>query len=671
MLGISSLHRFFFPSSCSSILSTPQTSTVSRWSMSTRNPLSRMPTSATSSHQEEACAVEDATSSVGQVSPAAFPAGTSVDAITSPTTQEADYQAFSAILSEFLPIHFAQQYSTALVKNAVSFDNPIDLDRSDLQEMGVLIGHRAGVLNALQRIQQTTLSNATATLLLPSDAASKAADAHPSPRTAPSALQLQPEADEALAMSVAMLDLPPPTHSTRITTTTSTFVRTLAASRQRPQPHGPPGTSPSGVVVVKSEQQQPLDNDRNSHTDDDHIISFQLPSSVDGVNEGTHKRGGGAAAGEDEGGGKEGRSAEEDNDDEYRLELFGYLLQGKAMWLDLQGKHATLDHFLQQVHQLFHQHDIPGPMMRCFNDNKPLPFAMFLPTSRGRLVMSILLRAPLVGLVTRDPVTGVARLRSKAATLSRLTNRFVIIFVPAKSKLHRSLVLSYHTEGDIDWLRDLRAEWSGRWQQVLDAPQLIAMFIRNNSESFRAVLHVLRQEVDALCILPDTHRPKNVVEALSRIQQQAGVMRRSLTGNEKVLRTLESQSTKAVEDVPALINLVNDLRDAAEELEQHATEMLNLRLALVDFRSQVNMKVFTYMSVILQPMALVTSWYGMNFEGMAEFKIEWFYYLVIAFCLAMSLVLIAVLTYSTRETGFGAEDGDRREAAAVLAHEEA
>ena len=60
----------------------------------------------------------------------------------------------------------------------------------------------------------------------------------------------------------------------------------------------------------------------------------------------------------------------------------------------------------------------------------------------------------------------------------------------------------------------------------------------------------------------------------------------------------------------------------AEEIETNAIDTRDLRMGLVGFRAQENMKAFTYISAITAPLGVLTGWFGMNFENMPELKQE-------------------------------------------------
>jgi magnesium transporter len=97
--------------------------------------------------------------------------------------------------------------------------------------------------------------------------------------------------------------------------------------------------------------------------------------------------------------------------------------------------------------------------------------------------------------------------------------------------------------------------------------------------------------------------------------------------------------------------------------------MLDLRLAMIDFKGQMNMRLFTNMTIIVAPLSVITGWFGMNFEDMKELSIEGFYYGVVVFAVLLVTCLSLMLVWLNRDRAVSAQDA--AEAQVVLRKAEA
>jgi len=179
--------------------------------------------------------------------------------------------------------------------------------------------------------------------------------------------------------------------------------------------------------------------------------------------------------------------------------------------------------------------------------------------------------------------------------------------------------------------------------------------MKEGIEVFREVLTALQQELEVVNSIPDTYRAKDVVKTLSRIQRQAAVMRRALAGNQKVFEAVMEMDVFG-SDIKGVVDLASDLKEVAEELESNASESFSLRLTMIDFKSQTNMKIFTYVSVVIAPMSLVTGWFGMNFEEMEELKIPGFYHGVVGVALGIMTLTSIWLFWMNLDGNVNASD---------------
>jgi hypothetical protein len=339
--------------------------------------------------------------------------------------------------------------------------------------------------------------------------------------------------------------------------------------------------------------------------------------------------------------------------DDAHLETHMTTFMKDSVWVDMHGCHRTMDMYLGAIRRALTAASLPAAFIRLFLNNKPMPFHMKLPTKNGRIVHGMLLRVPLADIMPEDrgAPTG---LTTQATTLHRMANRLAIIY-DAGTAQRRGILLTYRKDSDIKWVKELKSKWTVDVRDTIQLSHVATRLIAESMEAFRDVLHALQQELEVCSSLPDSFRPKDVVKTLSRVQRQAAVMRRCLSGNLKVLNAAEKELIFG-DELSTCIALVEDLKEVADELETNAAEMLNLRLAMIDFKSQTNMKLFTHMTVVMSPLTLLTGWFGMNFEDMKELKIEGFYYGVAVFAVVVIGALTTVLWWMNRDRLVSADD---------------
>jgi len=131
------------------------------------------------------------------------------------------------------------------------------------------------------------------------------------------------------------------------------------------------------------------------------------------------------------------------------------------------------------------------------------------------------------------------------------------------------------------------------------------------------------------------------VEKLSLLQKQAGVFKRCLGRTGEALSTLR--------DVPHLEGSLEEINDrastfenSAEELSSNAYNTVNLMMALDSFKGGQNLKIFTYLNFVTQPIAVMTGWYGMNFVNMPDYHYIDSYWVFIG---VAGFVVLSVITF--------------------------
>ena len=95
----------------------------------------------------------------------------------------------------------------------------------------------------------------------------------------------------------------------------------------------------------------------------------------------------------------------------------------------------------------------------------------------------------------------------------------------------------------------------------------------------------------------------------------------------------------------SIISTMETTKTMIEEVQENAVGSIDLLIALDDFRNGSNLKIFTYISVICQPIGVATGWYGMNFTNMPELHFQESYFVFISTVLGMCGIIFTFLMY--------------------------
>jgi hypothetical protein len=301
-------------------------------------------------------------------------------------------------------------------------------------------------------------------------------------------------------------------------------------------------------------------------------------------------------------------------------------------WIDYEGEAPNLQAFLSWVDSVVlgkgTKEELPAIFQRAFWDNKPMSFLTSGRTKNGREANLFLLRLPSVELAS-DPVG------NQSSTVATLTNRLVVVFVGT----HRQgRLITFHKDAtkDLPWLDEVKKGWSviGTYEPK----KFVTVLLSECHHASREILLAQRKELEMLNEIAVLKSPTQIVEMISLLNRQAQVLKRCIRANEDVIEALQDTLGPIV--LPVL-QTVKDLATMAEELETNAMDSMNLRMALCDFRSQENMRLFTYLSAVAVPLTVLTGWYGMNFESMEELKEPNAYWVFIG-CVGF-IVLLTIL----------------------------
>lgn len=139
-------------------------------------------------------------------------------------------------------------------------------------------------------------------------------------------------------------------------------------------------------------------------------------------------------------------------------------------------------------------------------------------------------------------------------------------------------------------------------------------------------------------------------------KQQLSMIRRTLWRSISVVDDVAGRFGKADEDFRHVSELARRLQIHSDDLEQHANNVVNLKIALNNLqtaqesqRTNDIMRTLTIFSVYFMPLTFITSIYGMNFEHMPELNHDWAYPAVL---LGMATIAIAISIWFRRRGWF-------------------
>eukprot|EP00759_Apiculatamorpha_spiralis_P009793 PhF_6_TR16950/c1_g1_i2/m.25565 len=312
-------------------------------------------------------------------------------------------------------------------------------------------------------------------------------------------------------------------------------------------------------------------------------------------------------------------------------------------WVDYEGMTASFDGFLSFVRKHFLSRgtpdELPEEFLRAFMNNKPMSFVLKGHSKKGNPASLLLLRLPSPELLD-NPVNVTEN------TVATMTNRLVVIFLPRGNS--KGQLITYHKDPGncIPWLDHMKSP--GMWDMLKQGSRddLVTEIIARAVEAHRSIMHSLRRQLDCLSELPITTSPSEVVGWLSKLSKQAQVIRRVLQSNG---RSLDTFTEMLHLDVGAVLSSLEDITMIAEEVETHAMDTINLKIGLIGFQGQENMKLFTQISAVTAPLTVLTGWYGMNFEFMPELHFEESYYVMVAATLMVCVLMSLLVKYKHRE----------------------
>ena len=263
-------------------------------------------------------------------------------------------------------------------------------------------------------------------------------------------------------------------------------------------------------------------------------------------------------------------------------------------WVDCSGSSPSLEVFLSDIRNKIAAYGFPRSFGRFFLDNKPMPFA----DAEGTLVVGLLLRLP-----DLDNPDG--------TSVTVITNRLVLLLA-----VDEGLILTYH-RCELEMLADFRDTWEVSEFRTADLGAMLEAVLRRALRTYEIAVGVLREAMDRAAGETDEVQ---AVHKFTLIQKKASIYNRCAKGSINAL-----EDAAAMEHCEGLrvhlkgmCDRLRTVQSLCDELEGNALSSVDLNIALAEFRSSTNLKIFTYITILSQPISVATSWFGMNFDAMNE-----------------------------------------------------
>ncbi|CUF45641.1 metal ion transporter (CorA), putative, partial [Bodo saltans] len=286
-------------------------------------------------------------------------------------------------------------------------------------------------------------------------------------------------------------------------------------------------------------------------------------------------------------------------------------------WISITGWCPTLEKFLYETSDVLTCYGFPvSAFHRFFFDNKPMPFVEF---------GSSFSEGPLVGLLLRVPdITN-----TNGSSVTVITNRLVILI-----STDENLIISFQRMVLDTGEQPFMQEWEEKRHDHCDVGNVLERMMRKQLRLYEIAVGSLRDTMDQALSLTDE---VVTVQQLTLVMKKASVFKRCATASRIALEELLQRPVYDLiaQDVRTVCDRYRTVESLCEELETNALSSIDLNIALAEFRSSTNLKIFTYITIVAQPVCVATGWYGMNFTVMPELEDPNAYYIfagVVWFC---------------------------------------
>lgn len=291
--------------------------------------------------------------------------------------------------------------------------------------------------------------------------------------------------------------------------------------------------------------------------------------------------------------------------------------QSGITWESFEGSAVDGQTFAAFMQSVVSEYCFPPSFNKCFEDNKPMPFAI-----RNGSSVALLLRIP--------------DLSNKiGTTLATITNRVVIL-------VSGSNIMTYH-RCPINPFQEMEGKFHAECN-VMEQGELLEALVRCVLNAYidgHAQLQSWCDEIDEV----SANAKIEAAEEFTQLQKQASVYNRCITSNTIVVKDLLEQDEQLEKVFQDVLNDMETMTAKITEVQENAVGSIDLLIALDDFKNSSNLKLFTFISVICQPIGVATGWYGMNFSNMPELKFHESYFVFITVMLSICSLIVFFLVF--------------------------
>ncbi len=165
------------------------------------------------------------------------------------------------------------------------------------------------------------------------------------------------------------------------------------------------------------------------------------------------------------------------------------------------------------------------------------------------------------------------------------------------------------------------------------------------ADKFKTVTDILEEQADEVEALVFKEQNPELLEDISDLSYEILTLRRALKQLRDTYRSLISYASGFLkgEDVHYFRDLLDEvsiLYDRAETLHEFIQNVLNVFSSLVSFRLNEVMKTLTIFVTVLEPLMVITSFYGMNVENLPLAAKPYGIWVISVFMLGITLLLL-------------------------------
>lgn len=291
-------------------------------------------------------------------------------------------------------------------------------------------------------------------------------------------------------------------------------------------------------------------------------------------------------------------------------------------WLCISGQWPTYEEFIDELVKVREGKGFPQTFDRLFFNDKPMPFIV---QDGSESMVGILLRIP--DLTDRF-----------GTSVASITNRLVLM-----ANFDTNFFLTFHNCA-VNPLKSFEEDWVKGSHKGKSVSQLMDSAMRRALKTYSSGVYKMREEMDDYMNEEYNGSEVDRVQGLTRIQKKAGVYKRCAEGSRDAIEQLDAVETMRP-FIRTLADGLSTVESMSEEVQSNALSSIDLTIAISEFKGSFNMKIFTYMTILLQPITVATSWYGMNWTVMPELEEPIGYYIFIGISWGVAILLFFVIVF--------------------------